>query len=91
MHDFFCTDADDMHYKELADKVRYFKEDEKGVEIMCRVMEDMRNETARDAKWKQVVESVRRWLSMGLSHEQIAKGEGITLEQVREIAGMKKA
>ena len=30
MHDFFCTDPDDMHYKELADKVRYFKEDEKG-------------------------------------------------------------
>lgn len=30
MHDFFCTDPDDMHYRELADKVRYFKEDEKG-------------------------------------------------------------
>ena len=91
MHDFFCTDPDDMHYKELADKVRYYKEDEKGVAAMCKVMEDMRNESARDAKWKQVVESVRRWISMGLSHEQIAKGEGITLEQVREIAGMKRA
>ena len=33
MHDFFCTDPDDMHYKELADKVRYFKEDEKGVVV----------------------------------------------------------
>ena len=71
----------------LADKVRYFKEDENGVAIMCRVMEDMRNETA----WKTKVESVIRWLAMGLSHEQIAKGEGITPEQVREIAGMKKA
>ncbi len=30
MHVFFCTSADDMNYKELADKVRYFKEDEKG-------------------------------------------------------------
>ena len=87
MHDFFCTDPDDMHYKELADKVRYFKEDEKGVAAMCKVMEDMRKES----KWEQIVESVRRWLSMGLSHEQIAKGEGITLEQVREIAGMKRA
>lgn len=91
MHDFFCTNPDDMHYKELADKVRYFKEDEKGMAAMCKVMEDMRNESARDAKWKQVVESVRRWLSMGLSHEQIAKGEGISLDQVREIAGMKRA
>ena len=87
MHDFFCTDPDDMHYKELADKVRYFKEDEEGVAAMCKVMEDMREET----KWRQITESVLRWLSMGLSHEQIAEGEGITLEQVREIAGTKGA
>ncbi len=47
MHDFFCINPDDMNYKELADKVRYFKEDEKGVAAMCKVMEDMRNDTAR--------------------------------------------
>ena len=87
MHDFFCTDADDMHYKELADKVRYFKEDEKGVVIMCKVLEDMREE----ARWKQVVASVLRWIAKGLSYEDIAEGEGITLEQVQEIAGMKRA
>jgi len=87
MHDFFCTDPDDMNYKELADKVRYFKENEEGVAYMCKVMEDMRKES----KWEQIVASVLRWLSMGLSHEQIAKGEGITLEQVHEIAGMKRA
>jgi hypothetical protein len=87
MHDFFCTDPDDMHYKELADKVRYFKEDEEGVAAMCKVMEDMREET----KWRQITESVLRWLGMGLSHEQIAEGEGITVEQVREIAGTKGA
>ena len=87
MHDFFCTDSDDMHYKELADKVRYFKEDEKGVVIMCKVLEDMRE----DARWKQVVASVLRWIAKGLSYEDIAEGEGITLEQVQEIAGMKRA
>ena len=26
MHDFSCTDAKDMNYKILADRVRYFKE-----------------------------------------------------------------
>ena len=52
MHDFFCTDPDDMHYKELADKVRYFKEDEKGVAVMCKILEDMRNEAARDGARK---------------------------------------
>lgn len=42
MHDFSCTDAKDMKYKILADRVRYFKEDEKGVATMCKAMEEMR-------------------------------------------------
>lgn len=44
MHDFSCTEAKDMYNKVLADRVRYFKEDERGVEIMCREMEIMRNQ-----------------------------------------------
>lgn len=44
MHNFSCTDAKDMYNKVLADRVRYFKEDERGVEIMCREMEIMRNQ-----------------------------------------------
>ena len=44
MHDFSCTDAKDMYNKVLADRVRYFKEEERGVEIMCREMEIMRNQ-----------------------------------------------
>lgn len=41
MHDFCCKNPDDMHYKELADKTRYFKENEKGVEQMGEVMEKL--------------------------------------------------
>lgn len=29
-HDFHCTEAKDMNYKLLADRVRYFKETQKG-------------------------------------------------------------
>ena len=46
MHDFSCADPSDMNYKILADRVRYFKSDEEGVLIMCRMLEEMRNETA---------------------------------------------
>ena len=46
MHDFSCTDPDNMNYKELAVKARYYKQDEKGVAAMCKLMEDMRNEAA---------------------------------------------
>ena len=50
MHDFSCTSADDMYYRELADKVRYYKETEEGLNTMCKVIEDMRNETAKQTK-----------------------------------------
>ena len=54
MHDFSCTNAKDIKYRTLSERVRYFKEDEKGVAIMCKAMEDMRNEAAREAeKWKK--------------------------------------
>ena len=49
MHDFFCTKADDMNYKVLAEKVRYFKENEEGVRHMCKVLEDMRAESRQNA------------------------------------------
>ena len=35
-----------MYYEVLADRVHYFKEDEKGVAVMCKAMEDMRNESS---------------------------------------------
>jgi hypothetical protein len=44
MHDFNCTDADDMYYNLLEEKTRYLKENPKGVSEMCKVLEDMRNE-----------------------------------------------
>lgn len=48
MHDFNCTDADDMNFDLLAERTRYLKENPEGVEMMCKSMEDMRNETAEN-------------------------------------------
>ena len=88
MHDFFCTNPDDMHYKVLADRVRYFKQTEEGVSIMCKAMEDMRNE----AVLKHAKETVLRMLANGkLTHEEIAECVGLTLAQVKELAQEKSA
>ena len=34
-----CTNPDDMNYEALAKRARYFKQDEKGVAAMCKIME----------------------------------------------------
>lgn len=49
MHDFSCTDPDDMFSPVLAERVRYFKQEEGGIASMCRMMEDMRKEVADKA------------------------------------------
>lgn len=48
MHDFNCTNADDMNYDIMAERTRYLKENLKGVNEMCKALEEMRNETAEN-------------------------------------------
>lgn len=82
MYDFSCTDANDMNYKILADRVRYFKEDEKGVATMCKAMEEMRNETAHE----KAIQIAKRMLESGkLSYEEVAEIAELTVEEVKAL------
>ena len=97
MHDFSCSDPDKMYFKVLADKVRYYKEDERGVKKMCKILDDMREEvtqyvtkkveaeTTKKVSWETKAESVLRWHAMGLPLDTIAQGEGLSMEQVKGI------
>lgn len=88
LHDFSCTDAKDMRYKVLADRVKYFKEDERGVAVMCKAMEDMRNEAAIEEGRKIAF----NMLSLGkLSYEEIAGCTELSVEEVKELAAKKEA
>ena len=92
MHDFTCTNAKDMYYEVLADRVHYFKEDEEGVAIMCKAMEDMRNEAAREAEKMKAIRMARLMIEDGkLSYEDIAMYTELTLEEVEKIALEKKS
>lgn len=65
------------------EKVRYFKETEKGVATMCKAMEDMRDAVR--------IENAKKMLADGVSVEKTAEYSGLPLEKVREIAGQKTA
>ena len=84
MSDFYCTDAKDMNYKELSERVRHYKETEEGVDKMGSVLDEMRDEVR--------IETARKMISDGeLSLEKIADYSGLSLEKVRELAGNKSA
>ncbi len=87
MHDFSCTNPDDMNYEALAKKARYFKQDREGVAIMCKIMEDMRNEAAQKAELKSAREIAERMMKDGeLSLEKIARYvPALSMEELKEI------
>lgn len=87
MHDFSCTNPDDMNYEALAKKARYFKQDEKGVATMCKIMEDMRNEAAQKAELKNARETAIRMIKKGkMPLEEITEYIPIlSFEELKEI------
>ena len=92
MSDFFCTEAKDMNFKELSEKVRYFKESEKGVERMFDSLEDMRNEVWNESKNATRIETALKMIECGkLTLEEISHISGLPLDKVRELAEAKTA
>ncbi len=91
MHDFTCTDPDDMNYPVLAQRVRYFKEDTKGVTTMCKAMEEMRAEERKEAKHEQAVETAMTMLADGLPYETIARYAHLSVDEVKALDTKKPA
>ena len=95
MHDFTCTNPDDMNYSVLAQRVRYFKEDTKGVATMCRAFEEVREEAAREAAEKakrdQSIKIARKMLKTGMAYEEIADMVELSVDDIKELDTKKPA
>ena len=90
MHDFSCTNPADMYYDVLAERVRFFKEDKEGISIMCKAMEDMRNESlqegVKEGKKEEKRSTVLRMLEIGkYALEEIAEIAGLPLDEVKKL------
>jgi len=66
MHDFSCTVPDDMYYEELAERARFFKESKEGVAIMCKAMEDMRNESLQEGIRQGMEQGIKQGMKQGV-------------------------
>ena len=79
MHDFFCTNADDMLDPLLRERVRYLKETEGGREHMCQIMENRITE--------EKIELAKKAIARGKhTLEDIAEDFELPLPIVRELA-----
>lgn len=88
MHDFSCTNPDDMYYGVLADRVKFFKESKEGIAVMCKAMEDMRNQTLKEG----MREVALRMLKAGkYALDEIAAISGLSLDEVKKLKADKTA
>lgn len=82
MHDFNCTKAEDMNYELMAERTRYLKENPKGVSRMCKILEDMRNESRKQG----MKETALRMLAVGkYALDEIVNISGLSLEEVKQL------
>ena len=92
MHDFNCTSADEMNFELLAERTRYLKENPKGVSEMCKVMEDLRDESYAEGRAEghaegreeQAQMTAKNLYEQGLTIEQIARAIGFSMETVEK-------
>ena len=89
MHDLHCKDAKDMHSEILAKRVYELKETPKGVENMCREMEELMNEGIKigeirgekrgekrgraEGELKKAKETAKELYKIGMEEEKIAE------------------
>ena len=90
MHDFNCTRADDMNFELMAERTRYFKENPEGVSRMCKIMEDMINETRNETLKESAVNTAKRMIAVGkYALEEIVNISGLSLAEVKELQAHK--
>ena len=88
MHDFFCADPKDMNNEILADEVAKYKDTDKGVSSMCRIMEELTNESRQEGRaegriegrLENLLENVKKLMARGMSFDEVAD----TLELSKE-------
>ncbi len=62
--------------------MRFFKESKEGIEIMCRAMEDMRNQTLKEG----MINVAKKMLEDGtITLEKIAEFVGLSVDEVRKL------
>ena len=82
MHDFSCPNPADMNFKLMKDTTSYYKENPKGVEVMCRAFEEVRDE----ARVQTQIEMIRNLIdTLKISTKQAMELLKISSEDQQKI------
>ena len=80
-----------MHYKELADRVNYFKTSKEGGIYMTDIIEMYAKNYAEKAAHQRNVEVAKDMLADNMSIESVARYSKLSEEEVRALAAKQSA
>ncbi len=84
--------ADDMNFELMAERTRYLKENPKGVQEICKIMEDMRNESLIEGIKEGMKETVLRMLDAGkYVLEEVINISSLSLEEINQLKAERNA
>ena len=95
MQDFACKDPEKMHYKELADSVRYFKTTKEGEVDMKDIIElyaenkakKAAEKATKDAEQAERISFAKKMLKNNESIDKIVLYSNLSADEVRTLAG----
>ena len=95
MQDLNCKDPAKMHYKELADRVNYFKTSKEGGIYMTDIIEmyakNYAEKVSKKVAHQSNVEIAKNLLAEGMSEDFIVRTTKLSLEEVRALAAKQSA
>ncbi|MBD5424495.1 MAG: hypothetical protein HDR44_05195 [Allobaculum sp.] len=86
MHDFNCADPDEMYFSLMAERTRYLKESEEGINQMCEIFEEIREEGRIEGSYDRACSIALELLSKNLmTLEDISQVTQLPMEEVKKL------
>ena len=90
VHDFRCSNADEMYTQLLAERTLYFKETPEGVSEMCKAMEEMQKTARAEGKKEGILETLVSLVKDGILTLAEAAGRyNVTVPEFEALTGLK--
>ena len=83
IHDFFCENPAEMRHKQLADRVKFLKENKKGMNSMSSIIAEMFEDEISEAKEKTAAETKKNTLIENIRN--MMKKLNLTAQQAMDI------
>ena len=89
MHDFSCTDPNQMKFPLLEEITRYYKETQEGVAYMCKAFEEVRDESRAEGMQEEKISNVKALMNnLSFTAKQAMDALSIPAEDQAKYAAM---